>query len=56
MKWSDYVPSALRTANLEGDQVENFTLGLIGEIGELPEMLKKARFHGAELDRERLQG
>ncbi len=52
MKLIDYQRGALRTA--KGLDVLNWSLGLAGETGEVIELVKKWKYHGAELNRERL--
>jgi len=57
MRLDEYQELALRTAgHREGDK-EKLTytaLGLMGESGEVAEMIKKAFYHGHPLDREAL--
>lgn len=55
---NDYQQLALRTAGHHGDLERTLlytTLGLNGEVGETAEMVKKAFFHGHELDRDKLK-
>ncbi|NOZ70533.1 MAG: nucleoside triphosphate pyrophosphohydrolase family protein [Chloroflexi bacterium] len=58
MKLNEYQQLALRTAGNHGelDRTLMYTaLGLNGEAGETAELIKKAFFHGHELDREALK-
>ena len=51
--WDEYQQLAARTANGlpdRMDRVENALLGLTGELGELSEPIKHARFHGHPFD------
>ena len=55
---NDYQQLALRTAGNHGDFDRTLmytALGLTGEAGETAEMIKKAFFHGHELDREKVK-
>lgn len=54
---NDYQQLALRTAGNHGDFDRTLiytALGLNGEAGETAELIKKAFFHGHELDRDKL--
>jgi len=54
----DYQRLALRTAGDHGAFDRNLlytALGLNGEAGETAELIKKALFHGHELDRDKLK-
>ena len=58
MKLNEYQRLALRTAGNHGDLVQTLmytALGLNGEAGETAELIKKAFFHGHELDRDALK-
>lgn len=48
-----YQQLALRTMSPmpRGDALEMCILGMIGELGEVADLIKKARFHGHEMDR-----
>lgn len=50
---NEYQELALRTANTEDKQelIENGTLGLSGESGEIADILKKYKFQGHKLDK-----
>lgn len=56
--FADYRAAALRTANVhtltQGSIAENACLGLIGELGEIADLLKKHRYQGHDLDRDKL--
>jgi NTP pyrophosphatase (non-canonical NTP hydrolase) len=52
--FNDYQQSAMRTANKECKNIANFGLGLVGEAGEVVEVIKKHLFHGHELDKDKL--
>lgn len=57
MDMNEYQVLAQRTCNITdtvGDKIENGCMGLNGEAGECIDLLKKARFQGHELDREKL--
>lgn len=56
--FNDYQKLALRTAGNHGDFDKTLmytALGLNGEAGEVAELIKKAFFHGHELDRDKLE-
>ena len=56
--FNEYQKLALRTAGNHGDFDKTMmytALGLNGEAGEVAEHIKKAFFHGHELDREKLE-
>ena len=56
--FNDYQKLALRTASNHGDFDKTLmytALGLNGEAGEVAELIKKAFFHGHELDRDKLE-
>jgi NTP pyrophosphatase (non-canonical NTP hydrolase) len=59
MKFNEYQQLAERTAYRENDTAErrflNFSFGLMGETGEVVDLLKKHLFHGHELDRLKLK-
>lgn len=58
MNWTEYQAACERTVPAtQGRQsrLSNFALGLCGEAGEAGELVKKALFHGAPLDRDRLR-
>lgn len=56
MQANDYQLKALRTANTtdKNDLLLNGVLGLAGETGEVADIIKKWKFQGHELDREKL--
>ena len=48
---------ALRTANSKlgkAEKIDNFALGLFGEAGELTDIYKKHRYHGHEIDTDKI--
>ncbi len=49
---NDYQRKAMRTVNFES--LVNCGLGLAGEAGEVADIIKKAVFHGHDLDKEAL--
>lgn len=60
MDMNDYQRLAERTANrktADTDELRyaNFGMGISGEAGEVTDLLKKAVFHGHELDQEKLK-
>ena len=59
MPINEYQELAMRTANPEVDRdgmLLNGVMGLCGEAGECIDLVKKNRFQGHELDRDRLIG
>ncbi|NOX63452.1 MAG: nucleoside triphosphate pyrophosphohydrolase family protein [Chloroflexi bacterium] len=58
MNLNDYQQLALRTAGNHGDFERTLiytALGLNGEAGEVAELIKKAFFHGHDLDMDKLK-
>lgn len=59
MNFNEYQQLAERTARKTNDTSEkrftNFAFGLMGETGEVVDLLKKHLFHGHELDRDKLK-
>ena len=56
MNFKDYQAEASKTipANFTKEQmIENAIYGLVGEFGEVVDLLKKAKFQGHELDKEK---
>lgn len=53
MTLAEYQTLARRTANPDAD-MGNVVLGLFGEIGELADLVKKAKYHGHSLDLDRI--
>ena len=51
---NDYQKLAMRTVNDNKDYLINGILGLCGETGEISEHIKKARYHGHELNKAEL--
>jgi NTP pyrophosphatase (non-canonical NTP hydrolase) len=56
MQWDQYVAAASRTANRSAESTTrdrriNFALGLVGEAGEVANLVKKTEFHGHPLGR-----
>lgn len=45
----------MNTALETKDQLNNYIFGLVGEVGEVVDLLKKFFFHGHEVDSERLK-
>ena len=57
MTGNEYQKLAVRTANKNlnfAEQLQDGCLGLTGEAGEAADMVKKALYHGAPLDIEKL--
>ncbi len=55
MTFKEYMKKALKTANLdipENDKRYNFAFGIVGEVGELIDYLKKMYYHGHEYDQD----
>ena len=53
MKWEEYKKLSVKTLNPEltfSEAVQNMAYGLIGEIGEVVDLLKKVRFHSHKAD------
>lgn len=50
MNFGEYQKLAKRTARKDDFQAFNYCLGLAGETGEILEHIKKAVFHGKELN------
>lgn len=49
MQWTEYKNLAIKTLNPEltfSEAIQNMAYGLIGEIGEVVDLLKKLQFHG----------
>ena len=38
------------------DQLNNYVFGLVGEVGEAVDLLKKFSYHGHEIDKQKLKG
>jgi len=59
VNFNDYQQLAERTAYRENDTAErrffNFSFGLMGELGEVIDLLKKHLFHKHPLDKEKLK-
>jgi NTP pyrophosphatase (non-canonical NTP hydrolase) len=57
MQWTEYQTLASRTFNMQlnrTERLENAALGLIGEAGEIADLIKKHRHHGHPLDRDKV--
>ncbi len=57
MKFQDYQQNALRTANTDLDvkgRLAMTALGLVGEAGEVGDLLKKHLFHGHAFDAQKI--
>lgn len=50
LTFKQYQNEAERTANPHDGALVNYALGIAGEAGEVADMVKKAVFHGHELD------
>jgi len=46
----------MNTALEMKDQLNNYVFGLVGEVGEVVDLLKKFFYHGHEVDSNRLKG
>ena len=55
MKLKEYEKLSKRTLNKNGNDENNFKLGMIGELGEISDLIKKHRFQGHVLDKEKLK-
>lgn len=55
MNLREYEKLARRTLNKNGNDYNNFKLGMIGELGEIADLIKKHKFQGHELDKEKLK-
>jgi NTP pyrophosphatase (non-canonical NTP hydrolase) len=57
MTFNDYQKKAFAFASVQGkeDPILNSALGLAGESGECADLVKKNRFQGHELDKEKLE-
>ena len=57
MRIEEYQRLSTRTLNPElshSEQVDNMVYGIVGEIGEVIDLLKKSKFQGHELDVDKL--
>ena len=56
MNFNEFQEHAKRTQPPEGndDDITNYALGLIGEAAEVSELIKKWRFHGHDLNKEKI--
>ena len=55
MEWSKYKEGAIKTMNgglSTSEALQNMAYGLIGEVGEVVDLLKKVKFHGHKTTRE----
>ena len=52
MKFADYIPLAIRTCKPlpVADHINHMSLGIVGEMGEIVDQLKKAHIYGKPLD------
>jgi NTP pyrophosphatase (non-canonical NTP hydrolase) len=55
MNLKEYEKISRRTLNINGTFENNYKLGMIGELGEIADMIKKHKFQGHELDREKFK-
>ena len=54
MNFDQYQQLAIRTANVDADNLTNAALGLAGEAGEVADLVKKIRFQGHAMDEDKL--
>ncbi len=54
MNFEKYSQLAIRTANMDADNLTNAALGLAGEAGEVADLVKKIRFQGHATDEAKL--
>lgn len=58
MNLKEYQEKSKRTLNRDltkHEQIDNMVYGIIGEAGEVVDLLKKTRFQGHTIDRDKLQ-
>lgn len=55
MKLKEYEKISRRTLNKNGNDENNFKLGMIGELGEIADMIKKHIYQGHTLNKEKLK-
>jgi len=58
MKFNEYQQLAERTAQNEmpyDEQLKNAVFGMVGEVGEFVDLIKKHIYHGHELDMEKVK-
>ena len=58
MKFNEYQELAERTAQTEmpyDEQLKNAVFGMVGEVGEFVDLIKKHIYHGHELDMEKVK-
>lgn len=56
MKWEEYIKESARTDTDRGDEAwDYYTTGLFEEVGEVLGIIKKAKWHGHELNRVALE-
>ena len=55
MKLSEYQTVSKRTIPQDSQSLHELVYGLIGEVGEVTELLKKHKFHGNTLNTRKLQ-
>lgn len=51
MRLNEYQELASRTANKHEGELVNYALGIAGEAGEVADLVKKAVFHGHNIDK-----
>lgn len=51
MKLNEYQELSARTANKHDAEIVNYGLGIAGESGEVADLIKKAYFHGHNIDK-----
>ena len=59
MTFDEYQKAAARTSDPDRPEIDRLTngaLGIAGEGGEVVELVKKHRYHGAPLDRRKAEG
>ncbi|MDK2790620.1 MAG: hypothetical protein PWP15_1127 [Methanothermococcus sp.] len=55
MNLRNYEKLSRRTLNENGNDIQNFKLGMIGELGEIADVIKKHKYQGHELNKEKLK-
>ncbi|MFA6911098.1 MAG: nucleoside triphosphate pyrophosphohydrolase family protein [Candidatus Cloacimonadaceae bacterium] len=56
LKYQMQSARTLNTALEMKDQLNNYVFGLVGEVGETVDLLKKFFYHGHEIDKQKLKG
>lgn len=55
MNINDYQQMSARTAKHHEGELVNYGLGIAGEAGEVADLIKKAVFHGHDIDAEQIK-